>query len=114
MAGLLAALALAERVLLVACDLPALEPWLLHRLIGLARGHPVAIPLLGDRLEPLCAVYGAEAVPTARASLAIGSGRMSDLLRVPGALTIPGRALGPADHLPRQFRNVNDPSHIEL
>lgn len=114
MAGLLAALALAERVLLLACDLPDIEPWLLQRLIAAAGSHPVAIPLREDRLEPLCAVYGRAAVAHARASLAHGSGRMSDLLQVPGAITIPGLALGPVGELSYQLRNVNDSSNLEV
>jgi molybdopterin-guanine dinucleotide biosynthesis protein A len=115
MAGLLQALGLAERVLLLACDLPAIEPWLLRRLLALARHHPVAIPCVGGRLEPLCAVYGGEAVAAqARASLARGSGRMSDLLQVRNAITIPDSALAAPGDLRRQLHNVNDSSALAV
>jgi molybdopterin-guanine dinucleotide biosynthesis protein A len=115
MAGLLQALGLAERVLLVACDLPAIEPWFLRRLLALAGQHPVAIPRVDGRLEPLCAVYGGEAVAAqARASLALGSGRMSDLLSVRNAITIPDSALAAPGELRRQLHNVNDPSALAI
>ena len=113
MAGLLAALPLAERVLLLACDLPAIEPRFLRRLLGLAGRHPVAIPLVAGRLQPLCAVYGgAGTAERARASLAVGSGRMSDLLQVAGAITLPELALGPPTEVARQLHNLNDPSAL--
>lgn len=115
MAGLLQALGLAERVLLLACDLPAIEPWFLRRLLALARHHPVAIPRVDGRLEPLCAVYGGEAVAAqAMASLACGSGRMSDLLHVRNAITIPDSALAAPGEVSRQLHNVNDPSALAI
>ena len=85
------------------------------RLLALARPHPVAIPRVGGRLEPLCAVYGGEAVAAqARASLALGSGRMSDLMCVRNAITIPGSALAVPGELLHQLHNVNDPSALAV
>jgi molybdopterin-guanine dinucleotide biosynthesis protein A len=111
MAGLVQALAIAERVLLVACDLPAIEPWFLRRLLELAAGRPAAAPRIAGRLEPLCAVYGRGVLPAAIASLAAGSGKMSDLFATPNALAIPESAWGGAvAHL---LHNVNDPSALE-
>ncbi len=52
MAGLLAALDRAPRVLLVACDLPGLEPWLLRRVLAAGRGRPAAIPEVGGSSSP--------------------------------------------------------------
>src|SRR5262245_60780098 len=113
LAGLLGALTFAERVLLVACDMPAIEPAMLQRIIALGRGRPAAVPVAGGRPQPLGAVYGAEVRAAARASIALQSGRMSDLETVRGILRIPEAALGPAAKVAVQFHNVNDPSALE-
>ncbi len=108
LAGLLAALRIAPAVLLVACDLPYLEPNVLRRLVAAAGRSPAAMPLLpGRRLEPLAGVYRREALPLALRSLACGSGRMSDLLAVPGARLIPAGALGSEGEVFRAFTNLN-------
>ena len=113
MAGLLAALDRAPRVLLVACDLPGLEPWLLRRLLALGRGRPAAIPVVAGKLEPLCAVYGAELRPHLRSLLATGRRKMSDVLLAPGTIRLAEGALGPPEAMAAQFRNLNSASDLE-
>jgi molybdopterin-guanine dinucleotide biosynthesis protein A len=113
LAGLLTALTIAERILLVACDLPAIEPELLRRIVALARGRPAGIPVIGGRLQPLCAVYGSEVAAQARASIAVGSRRMSDLYSVPGVLRLPEGALGTPGQVAHQFDNLNDLSALD-
>lgn len=108
LAGLVAALGRAPHVLLVACDLPQVEALVLRRLVAAAGPAPVAMPVWGDGgLEPLVGVYRRGALGTARASLARGSGRMSDLLAVRGARLIPVAVLGSRDEVARSFRNMN-------
>jgi molybdopterin-guanine dinucleotide biosynthesis protein A len=114
LAGLLTALEIAPQVLLVACDLPQLDPQLLARLLRAAGDAPAAIPQIADRAEPLAAVYRRAVVPAGRASLAAGSGRMADLLQVPGARLIPGECLGTPQELARAFHNLNRPNDLEL
>ena len=43
--------------LVVACDMPFLNVGLLRYMVEMAPGHDVVIPRLGDKLEPLHAVY---------------------------------------------------------
>ncbi len=108
MAGLITALRVAPRVLLVACDLPFLEPFILERLLTAAGQAPVAIPMLpGRRMDPLIGIYGRGALPLALRSLASGSGRMSDLIGVSGARVIPASALGSAGDVARALTNLN-------
>jgi molybdopterin-guanine dinucleotide biosynthesis protein A len=112
LAGLIAALERAPAVLLVACDLPFMEPCVLRRLLRRAGQAPVAIPIIDGRLEPLAALYRRPALAAARDSLAAGSGRMGDLLQSPGARLIPGGWLGPPSLLELAFRNLNTPADL--
>jgi molybdopterin-guanine dinucleotide biosynthesis protein A len=112
MAGLLAALDRAPRVLLVGCDLPELEPWFLRRLLAAGRGRPAAIPEVNGQLEPLCAVYGAELRPHIRRLLAAGRRKMADLLLARGTIRIPEGALGPPGEVAAQLRNLNAPDDL--
>lgn len=43
--------------LVVACDMPFLNVELLQYMVGMAPGYDVVIPRLGDKLEPLHALY---------------------------------------------------------
>lgn len=113
LAGLLAALQVAPRVLLVACDLPHLEPIHLARFIFAAAEAPAAMPLLpGARREPLVGLYGRAVAPYALRSLAAGSRRMTDLLAIAGARLVPASVLGPADEVERGFTNLNRPEDL--
>lgn len=109
MAGLLAALREAPAVVLVACDLPHLDPEIVRRLIAAAGGAPVAIPCVDEKVEPLLGVYRRGAAQAARASLALGSGKMADLLLVRGARLIPGECLGRPSEVRQSLLNINFP-----
>ncbi len=116
MAGLHAALRWAEErgrdgVLLVACDLPFLDPGLLRRLVDLARaGESAAVAPEGPGpfgIEPLCAWYSNLALPEVERRLAGGDLSMGGLLAALGAERLSlaeVRAFGRPDVL---FHNVN-------
>ena len=48
--------------LVVACDMPFLNPALLHYMISLSPGFDVVIPRIGDKIEPLHAIYSRNCV----------------------------------------------------
>ena len=78
--GLLTALSSteAERVLIVACDMPNLTPELLR---GIASGKADAVVADTDgRLHPLCASYHRGLLPQVRAAVDRGALRMHDFL----------------------------------
>jgi molybdopterin-guanine dinucleotide biosynthesis protein A len=52
--------------LVVACDMPWVEPDVLRLLLKSADGYDAAIPCLADNLEPLCAAYQATCVTVFR------------------------------------------------
>ena len=59
-----------SHLLVLAVDLPQMTAAHVRRLWTLARPGVGILPYLGDRLEPLCAIYPAEAAQAAEAALA--------------------------------------------
>lgn len=69
--------------LVVACDMPRLDPALLRRLALAALASPgrlAVVPRAGGRLEPLHAAYHRGALPLVTAALDAGRQRLGDLV----------------------------------
>jgi molybdenum cofactor guanylyltransferase len=71
-----------EYLLVVACDMPALNASVLHLLIREARssGSDVILPVWNGKKHPLCAVYRSSLYPLVLRLLEEGKRRMFDLL----------------------------------
>jgi molybdopterin-guanine dinucleotide biosynthesis protein A len=67
-------------VLLLAVDMPFVEPPLLQLLTGIDPAGGVVLPWAVGQRQPLCAVYGAAALDTGRALLADGARALQSLL----------------------------------
>ena len=110
MPALLAALEVAVRPLcvLVACDMPFLNPALLRWLVAAAADQDVVIPEVGGQLQPMHAVYRRQPCRDAiAAALARGDRRMIsflDGLRVRRVAEAEARLLDPEL---RSFFNIN-------
>ena len=84
LSGIEAALAAttAEWNLIVACDMPSLNPAIFEALFAEAAAGDCALPRHRDgRVEPLCAVYHRRCHPVIRAALASGVRKVTDGLR---------------------------------
>lgn len=68
-----------DAVIVVACDLPFVNAGLLC-LLATWPGAPTAVPVAGERLQPLCARFGREAVDAARSLLIRGERSFRALL----------------------------------
>jgi len=115
-AGPLAALVAGARalgagtpVLLLACDLPFVEPEVL-RLLAQWPGRDTVIPLAGDRPQYACARYGADALARAEAALASGERSLRVLFKgdVDELDEARWRAVGRAD----TFADVDTPGDL--
>ena len=70
-----------DRVLVVAADMPVVDPAFIHELLRLSEQAEVVMPVAEDgRSEPLFAVYRKTAIPRAEALLAQGQRRVTGLL----------------------------------
>ncbi len=104
--GLLTALERTEAVwnLVVACDMPAISPSLLSRLLEIARNAEAfcVAPVIEGEYEPLCAVWHRDALPRVRQAIADGRLKMRDLVAGIDTLSVAGLDAG-------MFRNINTP-----
>ena len=109
--GLVGALeaARAERVLVVATDLPLLSPELLLALVAWPDADVVA-PRAAGRIEPLCALYARRAVlPAARARLAAGRLALHELVGELALCAIDADDLRAIDPEGAALANANTP-----
>jgi molybdopterin-guanine dinucleotide biosynthesis protein A len=99
----------AERVIVVACDLPFLDAALLTRLVELAAGRDGAWVRSTRGIEPLVSCYTRDAARPIRTAIDAGRLTLADLAGVLDMAEITGPALaafGPPDRL---LANVNTP-----
>ncbi len=82
LAGVQAALtaAPAEFALVVACDMPFLDPRLLAYMAGLPRRYQALVPRVGGRWHPLHAIYARSCLPIIDSLLAQGGNSLEELL----------------------------------
>ena len=99
--------------LLVACDMPFLQPPLLRRLVELAEGYDVVIPHVDGQLQPMHAVYRRDPCRAAiRDSLARGQRRMIAFLDAVRVRTVTEEEVRSVDPDLRSFFNVNTPEDV--
>ena len=65
--------------LVVACDMPFLNIDLLRYLLDSASGFDAVIPRIGDKIEPLHAVYSKNCIPILEEQISKGKLKISDL-----------------------------------
>lgn len=116
LAGIHAALraSAADLNLLLAVDIPFLSPGLLQFLIAQARQSSAlaTVPVIGQRWQPLCAVYRRQFALQAESALAAGQYRI-DALFDPGITRIVREDdFRSAGFSPEAFRNLNTPEEL--
>jgi molybdenum cofactor guanylyltransferase len=111
LAGIHAALARTrtELNLMVAVDMPFLQPDFLHYLVAQARGSTamVVVPEAGGRLQPLCAVYRGNFAEVAERSLRAGKNKVDRLFAEVSTRVIPQEELERNGFAEEMFHNLN-------
>ncbi|MCX6380712.1 MAG: molybdenum cofactor guanylyltransferase [Armatimonadetes bacterium] len=96
--------------LVTACDMPSLQTSVLRYLLSCANEEAdCVVPLVGGRLEPLCAVYQQSALVPLRAYFEEGERALHRSLRRLRLRTVPEEELRAFDPELRCFRNLNTP-----
>ncbi len=116
LAGLHAALSAArgEWVMLVACDMPLVQPGVFAFLLSLRSGVDVVMPRVGGREEPLHALYRREAcLPAVERALAAGKHRLIAFLPRVRVRYVEEGELRRVDPGLQSFQNVNTPEEWE-
>lgn len=103
-----------SRILLVACDMPRLDPAALRWLVHESWDADAIVPVIDGRDQPLHALYGSACHAVAERLLREGRLAMRDLLAAPSlrVLRLDERALSGAGIAPAAFANVNTPDDL--
>jgi molybdenum cofactor guanylyltransferase len=117
LAGIHAALnsSATELNLMLAVDLPFVQPDFLKYLISVARETKalVTVPRAGDGLQPLCGVYRREFAQVAEQSLARGKNKIDALFAEVETRIVGPEEISHAGFSGQVFRNLNTPEEVE-
>jgi molybdopterin-guanine dinucleotide biosynthesis protein A len=102
-----------DYALVVACDMPFLNPDLLRYMISLPRDYCVLAPRVGDKIETLHAIYSKACLPRMAELLEAGRLRINDLFRVVTARYLSPEEMERFDPEHRSFFNINSPGQLE-
>jgi molybdopterin-guanine dinucleotide biosynthesis protein A len=113
--GLHAALsyASADGCFLCACDMPFLNPRLIHYLVELSSGADVVIPKSADGFQALHAAYSKRCLPAIEANIAAGQLKLIGFHPQVSVRVVEGRELEDLDPQGRSFFNINRMEDLE-
>lgn len=95
--------------LVVACDLPFLEPALLEHVLELGRTFDVVVPRTSDGYQPLCASYARACIGPIERQLDAGALKVTGFYEEVEVREIGHGELAPFDPRGVLFHNVNTP-----
>lgn len=98
--------------LVVAGDMPFLNPGLLRLMIGLADGFDVVVPLVWGHLEPLHAIYSKNCLGPMERLMQRTDLKVIDFFAEVKVRTIPEEVVTELDPQLRSFFNINTEAHL--
>jgi molybdopterin-guanine dinucleotide biosynthesis protein A len=99
--------------LVVACDMPFLNPPLLRYMLSMVPGYDVVVPRLAGMLEPLHAVYGRTCLPSIARLLDEGRRKVVAFFPYVKVRHVEKREIDMFDPLHLSFVNINTPQDWE-
>jgi len=104
-----------ELNLILAVDLPLLQPKFLHYLVSQAdeNGATVTVARAGNGWQPLCAVYRREFAAIAEQSLLAGKNKIDPLFAMVKTRVLEEQQLDEQGFSAGMFRNLNTPEELE-
>jgi molybdopterin-guanine dinucleotide biosynthesis protein A len=102
-----------EYNLVVACDMPFLNPRLLSYMTGLAGDYDVVLPKIGDFTEPLHAVYRRGLLPVIEDHIKRDQRKIQNVLTGLRVRHVTEEEIDRLDPLRRSFINLNTPEEYE-
>ncbi|HLF72180.1 MAG TPA: molybdenum cofactor guanylyltransferase [Dehalococcoidia bacterium] len=97
----------APHAVVVACDMPLLQPALIAELLRLAPAHDLVVPIKGILPEPLCAAYSKAFIDAAKRRLDAGEYKITDVFEAVQPLYLRPDDWRPFDPEGLSFQNVN-------
>jgi molybdopterin-guanine dinucleotide biosynthesis protein A len=102
-----------EKNLVVACDMPFLNPNLIRHMSEIASGYDAVVPRLGDEIEPLHSVYGGACLAETEKLLGAGVYSVSELFKRVNVRYIEGPEIDRFDPQHLSFFNINTETELE-
>jgi molybdenum cofactor guanylyltransferase len=96
----------------VACDMPFLEPALLHALLDHLPGYDAVVPVLDGMTQPLCAAYAGTCIDSLKARLEANQLRLIDWLNDINVRRVLDQEWKVADPDGLSFFNLNTPDDL--
>lgn len=114
--GIQAALASAhhDRLLIVACDMPFLEPALLRYMAAQPPDYDLLLPEIGQQLQPMHAIYHRSSLPVITRHLAGGDYRVQGWFGEANLTVIPETTVAQHDPSLHSCLNLNTPADLAL
>lgn len=111
LAGLISSLSQVsyEDVLVLSCDMPFVEPFVLQRLLDESEGAEIVVPKIEGRVYPLCAYYKRSCLPKLKMLFEQGERRMQDVIKQFNCQEVSFSA-----SYEHYFKNINTPREKEL
>jgi molybdopterin-guanine dinucleotide biosynthesis protein A len=103
----------AERAFLTTCDVPLLKPAYVEQMLALSRGHPIAVPRIGEHTMVTSAVYAREVLPEAKRLVEQRRLRPLFLVEAFDARIVTEEELRPVDPELDSLRDCNTPEAYE-
>jgi molybdopterin-guanine dinucleotide biosynthesis protein A len=114
LAGIYGALqATRSDIMVVACDMPLLQPSLLRCVLAAANGFDVVVPINGGEYEPLLGVYRQTCLEAIEKALAAGERQVRSIYPAIRLRTVPEPLWRQWDEHGLSFINANSPSDLE-
>lgn len=110
LAGLNALVGRADAAFVSGCDVPLLVPQVAVELARRLGQADIAVPVEGQQVHPLAAVYRLRVVPQLGELVAAGRRRPLDLIERVAAVRVPVEELRAVDPQLATFRNLNHPA----
>lgn len=102
-----------EYNIIVACDMPFLNPRLLSYMAGLAAGQDLVLPMVGEAIEPLHAVYRRTLLPLIEDRVKRGRLKIRDVFAGRRIRYITEEEIDRFDPARRSFVNLNTAREFE-
>lgn len=100
-------------ILVVACDMPFLNPALLRRLIAARRGVDAVVPYLEGQPEPLHALYSKTCLVPIEGMLRAGQLKIAPLFEAVRVRYVAEETIDRIDPGRRSFFNINTPADLK-
>ena len=102
-----------DYALVVACDMPFLNLELLRYMIALPRDYDILIPKIGDKIEPMHAIYSRRCLQPAERLLEAGHLKIADMFPELRVRYLLQEVIEKYDPEHRSFFNINTPDQLE-